>query len=125
MEDHLQGKKDGEKKEYLVGGKYSVADMMSHGWIRMAFWAGVDIEPFPALKDWVARIEARDATKAALKIPEQDMLTRVCSHSHLTFTVALTDQLWMPQMKDDPSLEEKIQKSSSAWVQQSNNVLKK
>ncbi|GAA5896050.1 glutathione S-transferase family protein [Sporobolomyces salmoneus] len=104
MEDHLTGKKDGEKKEYLVGGRYSVADMMSHGWIRMSSWAGVDIEPFPALKEWVARIEARPATQAALKVPDQDLLTR---------------------MKEDPSLEERTQKASAAWVQQSNNVLKK
>ncbi|GAA5829885.1 hypothetical protein JCM3766R1_006690 [Sporobolomyces carnicolor] len=104
MEDHLTGKKDGEPKEYFVGGRYSVADMMSHGWIRMAAWAGVDIKPFPALEAWVARVEARPATKEALKVPEQDMLTR---------------------MKSDPSLEEKMQKASSAWVQQSNNALKK
>lgn len=79
MEDHLTGKKDGEPKEYFVGGRYSVADMMSHGWIRMAAWAGVDIKPFPALEAWVARVEARPATKEALKVPEQDMLTRVSS----------------------------------------------
>ncbi|GAA5948874.1 hypothetical protein JCM3765_003938 [Sporobolomyces pararoseus] len=104
VEDHLTGKKDGEQKEYLVGGKYSVADMMCHGWARSAKWAGIEIDQFPALKEWVARIEAREATQAALKIPEQDMLTR---------------------MKADPSLEEKMQKASAAWVQQGNNALKK
>ncbi|GAA6015620.1 hypothetical protein JCM11491_007176 [Sporobolomyces phaffii] len=104
IEDHLTGKKDGEPKEYLVGGKYSVADMMCHGWVRVAFWAGVSVEPFPALQKWVERIEARPATQAALKVPSQDMLTR---------------------MKADPSLEEKMQKTSAAWVQQSNNALKK
>ncbi|GAA5884734.1 hypothetical protein JCM16303_005251 [Sporobolomyces ruberrimus] len=103
IEDHLTGKKDGEKKEYLVGDKYSVADMMCHGWVRTQRWAGVPGE-FPALKEWVEKIENRDATQAALKIPEQDLVTR---------------------MREDPSLEEKMQKSSAAWVQQSNNALKK
>lgn len=31
-EDHLTGKKDGEKKEWLVGGKYSLADMATEPW---------------------------------------------------------------------------------------------
>ncbi|GAA5926716.1 glutathione S-transferase family protein [Sporobolomyces koalae] len=103
-EDHLTGKKDGQEKEYLVGGKYSVADIMSHGWIRMSKWAGVEIEPFPALKAWVERIENREATQKALKVPEQDSLTR---------------------MKADPELEEKMTKASAAWVQAGNNALKK
>jgi len=103
-EDHLTGKKDGEKKEWLVGGKFSVADMMSHGWIRCSSWAGVDISPFPSLKAWVEKIDARPAIQESLKIPEQDMVTK---------------------MKNDPSLEEKMQKASSAWVQKGNEALKK
>ncbi|CEQ41186.1 SPOSA6832_02899 [Sporobolomyces salmonicolor] len=93
-EDHLAGKKDGEKKEWLVGGKFS---------IRMSSWAGVSLDPFPLLKDWVERIDARPAIQSALKIPEQDMLTK---------------------MKEDPSLEEKIMKASAAWVQKGNEGLK-
>lgn len=31
-EDHLTGKKDGVKKEWLVGGKYSLADMSTEPW---------------------------------------------------------------------------------------------
>lgn len=49
---------------------------MCHGWVRTQRWAGVPGE-FPALKEWVEKIENRDATQAALKIPEQDLVTRV------------------------------------------------
>lgn len=31
-EDHLTGKKDGQKKDWLVGGKYSLADMATQPW---------------------------------------------------------------------------------------------
>ncbi|BGP56425.1 Glutathione S-transferase 2 [Rhodotorula sphaerocarpa] len=98
-EDHLTGKKDGVKKEWLVGGKYSLADMSTEPWIRSAGWAGVDINEFPALKAWMLRIEDRPATIAALKIPEQDMRTR---------------------MKEDPDLEKKVIAESSAWIMKGN-----
>ncbi|GAA5917667.1 hypothetical protein JCM5296_007442 [Sporobolomyces johnsonii] len=102
-EDHLAGKKDGEKKEWLVGGKFSIADMTSQPWIRMSSWAGVSLDPFPLLKDWVERIDARPAIQSALKIPEQDLMTK---------------------MKKDPALEESIMKESAAWVQKGNEGLK-
>ncbi|KAG0659787.1 hypothetical protein C6P46_004990 [Rhodotorula mucilaginosa] len=98
-EDHLTGKKDGQKKDWLVGGKYSLADMATQPWVRSARWAGVDINEFPALKAWVARVEERPATKEALKVPEQDMLTR---------------------MKQDPELEKKIMEESSKWIMKGN-----
>ncbi|GAA5987245.1 hypothetical protein JCM10908_001876 [Rhodotorula pacifica] len=98
-EEHLTGKKDGQKKDWLVGGKYSLADMATQPWVRSARWAGVDINEFPALKAWVARVEDRPATKEALKVPEQDMLTR---------------------MKQDPELEKKIAEESSKWIMKGN-----
>lgn len=67
--------------------------------VRSARWAGVDIDEFPSLKAWVQRIEDRPATKEALKIPEQDMLTR---------------------MKQDPELEKKYAEESSKWIMAGN-----
>lgn len=71
--------------------------------IRSANWAGLDINEFPALKDWMQRIEDRPATIAALKIPEQDMRTR---------------------MKQDPDLEKKVMAESSAWIMKGNQQKK-
>ena len=47
----------------------------------------------------MARVEERPATKEALKVPEQDMLTR---------------------MKQDPELEKKIMEESSKWIMKGN-----
>ncbi|BGP49359.1 Glutathione S-transferase 2 [Rhodotorula kratochvilovae] len=96
-EDHLAGKKDGQKKDWLVGGKYTFADMCSQPWIRMGFWAGVDLEPFPHLSAWVERIEQRPATQAALKIPEQDSLSK---------------------LKADPKAAEEMAAKASKWIMQ-------
>ncbi|GAA6059957.1 hypothetical protein JCM10212_001306 [Sporobolomyces blumeae] len=104
-EQQLAGAQDGGKKQdYLVGNKFSVADMMAHGWARACGWAGIDIKEFPHLEAWVERIDARPAVQAALKVPEQDMVTKI---------------------KADPSLEEKMAKASASWVQQGNEALKK
>lgn len=53
--------------------------MCTQPWVRMAMWAGVELERFPALAAWVERIEKRPATQAALKVPEQDMLSKIKS----------------------------------------------
>ncbi|GAA5980780.1 hypothetical protein JCM11641_002649 [Rhodosporidiobolus odoratus] len=98
-EQHLQGDKDGEKKDWLVGGKYTLADMCTQPWLRMARWAGIDLEPFPAVKAWVERIDKREATVAALKIPEQDHMTT---------------------MKQDPEAEKRMQEEASKWVMAGN-----
>ncbi|BGP17560.1 Glutathione S-transferase 2 [Rhodosporidiobolus nylandii] len=79
-ESHLSGAKDGEKKEYLVGGKYTIADMCTQPWIRMAIWAGVDIEPFPHLKAWV---------------PEQDMLSKIKGNPEEAKRLAEESSKWV------------------------------
>ncbi|GAA6010040.1 hypothetical protein JCM10207_007530 [Rhodosporidiobolus poonsookiae] len=98
-EDHLSGAKDGVKKDWLVGGKYTIADMCTEPWIRSADWAGIDISPFPNFAAWVERIEERPATKEALKIPEQDMKTK---------------------MKKDPELAKKVAEEASKWIMAGN-----
>ncbi|GAA5922825.1 hypothetical protein JCM3775_006150 [Rhodotorula graminis] len=97
LEAHLAGKHDGQEKEWLVGGKYSIADMNAQPWVRMAVWAGVELDEFPRLSAWVDRIEQRPATQEALKIPEQDKLS---------------------QMKADPEAADRMAKAASKWIMQ-------
>jgi glutathione S-transferase/GST-like protein len=52
-------------REYLAG-DYSIADIACWPWISPWKAMGVVIDEFPNLKAWYARIEARDAVKAAL-----------------------------------------------------------
>jgi len=55
--------------QYLVGNKYSVADMSTFTWVRWAQWAGVELKEFPNVAGWVERIESRPAVKKGLEIP--------------------------------------------------------
>jgi GSH-dependent disulfide-bond oxidoreductase len=54
---------------YLAG-DYSIADMATWPWARIAHRLGQSFEDFPKLKDWVDRIYAREAVQRALKAGE-------------------------------------------------------
>ncbi|WWC91522.1 uncharacterized protein L201_006468 [Kwoniella dendrophila CBS 6074] len=60
-----------ESKGFLVGGKYSVADINVFPWVRSYAWAGVDIEPFPNVKKWLDTIEARPAVYKGVGVPSR------------------------------------------------------
>ena len=82
--------------DYLVKGKYSIADMACYCWVNFDFWAGVDVTQFPALKKWFDKIDAREATKRGLDVPTK-------------FT--LKEKYY----KDQSSVEEYAKKSSK-WI---------
>ncbi|KAG0653773.1 glutathione S- transferase, nitrogen catabolite repression regulator [Rhodotorula mucilaginosa] len=86
LDSHLEG------REYLVGDKLSYADITAQPWIRCHFWAGVPLSPsiYPHLLKWHNRIEHLPVILDALKVPSQDLVTRI---------------------KNDPELEARITKA--------------
>ncbi|MEA2907637.1 MAG: GSH-dependent disulfide-bond oxidoreductase [Alphaproteobacteria bacterium] len=56
-----------ERHEYLAG-KYSIADMACIGWVRYWERQGQDIERFPHLKRWLARMRARPAVDRGIHV---------------------------------------------------------
>jgi len=59
-------------REYLVGpdqGTYGIADIKAFGWVRRAPNTGVSLDPFPNVRAWLDRINARPAVQAGLQIP--------------------------------------------------------
>jgi glutathione S-transferase len=61
--------------EYLVGNKYSIADIASFSWVNVAYFAGVDLDQFPNLHKWWEKIAARPAVKKGLAIPSEPSIT--------------------------------------------------
>ena len=53
-------------KPYLAGDEYTIADIASFPWIRSHHELGITLADFPAVADWVGRIEARPAVKRGL-----------------------------------------------------------
>ena len=54
-------------REFLAG-RYSIADMASVGWVRLAERMGQELAQFPHLKRWFETIRARPAVKRAFAI---------------------------------------------------------
>jgi GSH-dependent disulfide-bond oxidoreductase len=53
--------------EFLAG-RYSIADMASVGWVRLAERQGQTLDEFPHLKCWFETVRARPAVKRAFAI---------------------------------------------------------
>ena len=52
-------------KDFITG-DYTIADMITWPWVQGRSSAALDLDEFPALKAWQARVEARDAVGRAM-----------------------------------------------------------
>lgn len=75
--ERLYGVLDNElkDKDYLVGGKYSIADIANFSWVNVAYFAGVDLKQFPNLEKWWKRISEREAVKKGTAVPNESKIT--------------------------------------------------
>ena len=69
LEDRLRTQAKAGKGLWLVGGRYSIADLSSFCWANVAEWAGVQMQSFPCLQRWFETIEQREAVKSGSKVP--------------------------------------------------------
>lgn len=71
----LKAQKDAGQGLWLVGGRYSIADLACFSWVNWAEWAlGREWEksnPFPEVSQWLRVIQEREATKKGVDIPEK------------------------------------------------------
>ena len=86
---------------WIVGQKYTIADLACFSWINWAEWAGVDTTPFPKIENWMQIINAREATQKGVNVPEPFEMKEA--------------------MKTKES-EEKYAKLHSNWVMQGQNA---
>ena len=71
LEDRLAEQDGYGSGNWLVGGKYSIADLNCFCWVNWAEWAGVSLEKFPRLQKWLDAINERPAVKTGLNIPSR------------------------------------------------------
>jgi glutathione S-transferase len=53
MEGHLAD------REFLVAERYTIADIALYAYTHVAPEGGFDLEPYPAIREWLARVEAQ------------------------------------------------------------------
>jgi glutathione S-transferase len=53
LDGHLAG------REYLVGGRYSIADVALYAYTHVAHEGGFDLAPYPAIRAWLDRVASQ------------------------------------------------------------------
>lgn len=53
MDRHLAG------RTFVVGGRYSIADISLYAYTHVAHEGGFDLEPYPAIRGWLERVAAQ------------------------------------------------------------------
>ena len=63
-------------RKYLVGDKFTIADMSILGWANFASIAGIDLgRQFPNVKAWLDRVLDRPAVQKGLAVPQESPMT--------------------------------------------------
>ncbi|KAL1310547.1 hypothetical protein AAFC00_000827 [Neodothiora populina] len=62
------------ENEYLVGNKYSIADIANFSWVNVSNFAGIDLKQFPNLEKWWKRINERPAVKKGTAVPSESQI---------------------------------------------------
>lgn len=70
LEDRLLAESKAREGLWLVGGKYSIADLACFSWVEWHRWAGVELDAFPKIQTWKQAIEGRPATEKGLNVPD-------------------------------------------------------
>ena len=58
MEGHLRGD-DSKPREWIVGGRYTIADIALYAYTHVAHEGGFDLAGFPAVRAWLDRVHAQ------------------------------------------------------------------
>jgi glutathione S-transferase len=63
-------------RKYVVGDRYSIADMAIVGWVNIATLSGLDLAgQFPNVAAWLDRLLERPAVKRGLAVPSESSMS--------------------------------------------------
>ena len=60
-----------------ICGEYSIADIATWPWIKIYFWAGIDISNLDNLSRWMGQMERRKACNAGVLVPKRESSKKV------------------------------------------------
>jgi glutathione S-transferase len=102
LENRLSEQESTGQGLWLVGGKYSIADLNCFCWVNWAEWAGVSLDKFPKLRKWLEIINERPAVQRGLNIPEKFQMKEMLKTEEGEREYAKHHSDWVMQgMKDD------------------------
>ncbi|KAK5019935.1 Glutathione S-transferase 2 [Cryomyces antarcticus] len=71
LEERLAEQEGKGQGLWLVGGKYTIADLCCFSWVNWAEWAGVETKPFARMQKWLETIQQRPAVEKGVNIPDK------------------------------------------------------
>ena len=102
LEDRLAEQEARGEGLWLVGGKYTIADLNAFCWVNWAEWAGVSLENFQNVQRWVATINDRPAVQRGLNTPSKFDMKEKLKTKEGEEEYAKYHSNWVMQgMKDD------------------------
>ena len=70
LEQRLEEQESAGQGLWIVGARYSIADLACFSWVNWAEWAGVETRPFKRLQSWLETIQKREAVEKGVNVPE-------------------------------------------------------
>ena len=102
LNDRLKEQRDAGKGLWIVGGKYSIADISCFSWINWAAWAGVEHDNFNELNEWLKAIQGRDAVERGVNVPDKFELRERMKSKESADAYAKKNSNWIVKgMKED------------------------
>jgi glutathione S-transferase len=71
LENRLKEQEEHGLGLWIVGGKYTFVDLNIFCLVNWAEWAGVSLDAYPWLKNWLNVIQQRDAVKRSIDVPDK------------------------------------------------------
>lgn len=68
LEERLIAQDKAGKGLWIVGGRYTIADIACFSWVEWHQWAGVPLDKFPTIQKWKDAIESKSTTEKALNL---------------------------------------------------------
>jgi glutathione S-transferase len=101
LNDRLAEQEKAGQGLWLVGNKFSIADIACFSWVNFGPWAGIEIKPFPAIERWVEVIEARPAVQKGINIPDEFKMKEIMSSKEKADEHAKKASAWVMKGQED------------------------
>ncbi|KAK3710963.1 Glutathione S-transferase 2 [Vermiconidia calcicola] len=91
-----------QPSSWIVGGKFTIADLCCFSWVNWAEWAGVETKPFPELQKWLETIQQRPAIDRGVNVPVKFEMKEKMKSKESAEEFAQHHSKWVMQgMKED------------------------
>ncbi|KAJ9648652.1 Glutathione S-transferase 2 [Neophaeococcomyces mojaviensis] len=107
LEDRLAEQEAAGKGLWLVGGKYTIADLCCFSWVNWAEWAGVETKPFARVQTWLETIQKRPAVEKGVNVPEKFEMKEAMKTKEGEEEYAKHHSNWVMQGMEDDSEKHK------------------